>query len=74
MAGSKQPSGYLTNEHLMKHFPNSFALGLSAIDSAKALIHSGKEFRLGQLLDAVARSHAYTEEKELQTQSHTDVD
>lgn len=51
----------LTNEYLTKHFPDNFSLALSSIHSAKALIDSGKEFRLMQLLDSVAKSKSKEE-------------
>lgn len=48
MAKAKQKD-VLTNECLMKNFPDTFTLALSSIDYARNRIYSGKEFVLGQL-------------------------
>lgn len=50
-----KPRETLTNEHLSKNFSDNFTLALSSINAAKALIDSGREFKLTQLLDSVAR-------------------
>ncbi len=60
MANNKQRD-CLTNEYLTKYFPDNFSLALNSIGAAKALIDAGKEFRLMQLLDAVAKSKAREE-------------
>jgi len=53
----------LTSEYLTKHFPDNFSLAITAIASAKHLIASGKEFRLTQLLDSVARGKIREEQE-----------
>ncbi len=60
MANNKQRD-CLTNEYLTKYFPDNFSLALSSIGAARALIESGKEFRLMQLLDSVAKGKAREE-------------
>ena len=64
MTNSKQRD-CLTNEYLTKYFPDNFTLALSSIASAKALVDSGKEFRLMQLLDSVAKSKAREEKSHM---------
>lgn len=50
-----KPRETLTNEYLTKNFSDNFTLALSSINAARAVVDSGKEFKLGQLLDSVAR-------------------
>lgn len=52
---SGKPRETLTNEYLTKNFSDNFSLALNSINAARALVESGKEFKLTQLLDSVAR-------------------
>lgn len=52
---------YLTNEHLMESYADNFSLALTAIDLAKAQIQAGKDTRLGEIFDTLAKNayHAH---------------
>ncbi|MBI5273682.1 MAG: hypothetical protein HY860_01345 [Chlamydiales bacterium] len=45
----------LTNETIMKHFDNNFELALYAIDIAQRLIKTGKEVKIGKLLEEIKK-------------------
>lgn len=47
--GRGKQKDVLTNECLMKNFPDTFTLALSSIDYARNRIYSGKEFSLSLL-------------------------
>jgi hypothetical protein len=46
---------YLTNEYLMKSHPDNFSLALNAIELAKAQIASGKDTKLGEVFETLAK-------------------
>ena len=52
----------LTNEYLTKHFADNFSLALTSIEAARGVIESGREFRLTQLLESVAKSRIKEDE------------
>jgi hypothetical protein len=45
----------LTNEYLMKSYANNFSLALTAIELAKTQIAAGKETKLGEIFETLAR-------------------
>lgn len=45
----------LTNDYLMKTYSNNFALALTAIELAKSQIAAGKETKLGEIFETLAR-------------------
>jgi hypothetical protein len=61
MEGKKH---YLTNEHLMKTYSDNFSLALRAMDFARAQIASGRDMRLTEIFDTLAKlSPAYSHER-----------
>ncbi len=47
---------YLTNEHLMKSYADNFSLALTAIDLARTQILAGKDTKLAEIFETLARS------------------
>jgi|GEM_PF-4229322 hypothetical protein len=45
----------LTNDYLMKSYSNNFSLALTAIELAKSQIAAGKETKLGDIFETLAR-------------------
>lgn len=47
---------YLTNEYLMKSYADNFSLALNAIELAKSQIAAGRDVRLGDLFETLAKA------------------
>jgi hypothetical protein len=45
----------LTNEYLMKSYANNFSLALTAIELAKTQIAAGKDTKLGEIFETLAK-------------------
>lgn len=46
---------YLTNEYLMKSYADNFSLALTAIEFAKASIAAGKDTKLSEVFETLAK-------------------
>ncbi len=46
---------YLTNEYLMKSYADNFSLALNAIELAKAQISAGKDTKLAEIFETLAK-------------------
>ena len=53
---------YLTNEYLMKSYADNFTLALTAIDLAKSQILAGKDTKLGEIFETLARTASHLHE------------
>jgi hypothetical protein len=54
---NKKNNKLLTNEHLLKDLPNSFALADAAIQIAYKKLAMGQEFDLQKVLNEVVKTH-----------------
>ena len=52
-----KPKGHLTNEYLTKVYSDNFSLALTAIELAKTQILSGKDTKLGDVFETLAKAH-----------------
>ena len=52
-----KPKGHLTNEYLTKVYSDNFSLALTAIEFAKTQILSGKDTKLGDVFETLAKAH-----------------
>ena len=50
-----KPKHNLTNEYLMKSYADNFSLALKAIDLAKAQIDAGKDVKLSEIFETLAK-------------------
>ena len=50
-----KPKHNLTNEYLMKSYADNFSLALKAIDLAKAQIDAGKDVKLSEIFENLAK-------------------
>ena len=69
-----KPKVLLTNEHLTRHFEDTFTLALTSIDVARNHIHAGKGFNLAGLLNGVGKSLEREEALEEKLASPVDLD
>ncbi len=54
---------YLTNEYLMKSYADNFSLALTAMELAKSQILAGKDTRLTELFETLAKLAPHAHDK-----------